>query len=81
MSDVTANLERALERIGAFRAIHEPAGVSGEAVACLLEAVGVDDDGKALVHARLLEADGVRDGASAFLGVIIGLLAAELGGG
>lgn len=81
MSDVTANLERALDRIDAFRAIHEPAGVSGEAVACLLEAVGVDDDGKALVHARLLEADGVRDGASAFLGVIIGLLAAELGGG
>lgn len=81
VSDVTANLERALDRIDAFRAIHEPAGVSSEAVACLLEAAGVDDDGKALVRERLLEADGIRDGASAFLGVIIGLLAAELGGG
>ena len=65
----------------AFRAIHEPGGVSEEAVGCLLEAVGINDDGRVLVHERLFESDDIRDGASTFLGVIIGLLAAELGGG
>ena len=79
MSDVTASLEQALDRIEAFRAIHEPAGVTEEAVDCLLESVGIDDDDKVLVHERLFENDEVRDGASTFLGVIIGLLAAELG--
>jgi hypothetical protein len=79
VSDVTASLEQALDRIEAFRAIHEPAGVTKEAVGCLLESVGIDEDGKVLVHDRLFENDEVRDGASTFLGVIIGLLAAELG--
>ena len=79
MSDVTASLEQALDRIAAFRAIHEPTGVTGEAVDCLLESVGIDDDDKVLVHERLFENDEVRDGASIYLGVIIGLLAAELG--
>lgn len=81
MSDVTASLEQALDRIDAFRAIHEPGGVPEEAVDCLLEAVGIDADGKALVHERIFVSDQVRDGASAFLGVIIGLLAAELSEG
>jgi len=81
MRDATAALEQALDRIDAFRAIHEPAGVTRDAVDCLLEAVGIDEGGKVLVGERLFEADGVRDGASAFLGVIIGLLAAELGDG
>jgi hypothetical protein len=79
--DMTANLEQALDRIDAFRAIHEPAGVTREAVGCLLESVGIDDDGKTLVHERLFEDDGIRDGASTFLGVIIGLLAADIGEG
>lgn len=78
MSEVTASLEEALDRVDAFRAIHEPGGVSEEALGCLLEAVGIDDDGRALVHERLFEADDVRDGASTFFGVIIGLLAGEL---
>ena len=43
-----------------------------------MEAVGIDDDGRALVHERIFEAEDVRDGASTFLGVIIGLLAADL---
>ena len=81
MSEVTANLEEALDRVDAFRAIHEPGGVSEEALGGLLEAVGIDDDGRARVDERLFEADHVRDGASTFLGVIIGLLAAELGEG
>ena len=81
VSDVTESLEQALDRIDAFRAIHEPGGVSMEAVQCLMESVGIDDDGRALVHDRIFEADDIRDGASTFLGVIIGLLAAELAGG
>jgi len=78
VSDVTDSLERALDRIDAFRAIHEPGGVSVEAADCLMEAVGITDETRALVRARIFEDDGIRDGASAFLGVIIGLLAADL---
>jgi hypothetical protein len=80
VSDVTDSLERALDRIDAFRAIHEPGGVSAEAVDCLLEAVGIDEAGRVLVHDRIFESDEIRDGASAFLGVIIGLLTADLAG-
>ena len=81
VTDVTESLEQALDRIDAFRAIHEPGGVSMEAVQCLMESVGIDDDGRALVHDRIFEAGDIRDGASTFLGVIIGLLAAELANG
>jgi hypothetical protein len=79
MREVTTSLEQAFDRIDAFRAIHEPGGVSPEAVRCLLEAVGIDDGTKALVCERLCEAETTREGAATFLGLIIGLLAAELG--
>ncbi|GIK76315.1 MAG: hypothetical protein KJ006_00240 [Thermoleophilia bacterium] len=78
MRDVTASLEQAFDRIDAFRAIHEPGGVTPEAVRCLLEAVGIDAGTKALVCERLSEAETTREGAATFLGLIIGLLAAEL---
>lgn len=80
MSDVSFNLEQAFDRIEAFRAIHEPAGVSLEAVLCLQEAVGIDDGTRVLIHERLYEAQESRDGSATFLGLIIGLLAAQLGG-
>ena len=78
MRDVTSSLEQAFDRIDSFRAIHEPGGVSPDAVRCLLEAVGFDDGTKALVHERLYEAETTRDGSATLLGLIIGLLAAEL---
>lgn len=78
VSDVTDNLGQALDRIDAFRAIHEPGGVSIEAVQCLMEAVGIDEEGRALVKERVFEAEHIRDGAATLLGVIIGLLAADL---
>lgn len=78
---MTESLEQALDRIEDFRAIHEPGGVSAEAVECLMEAVGIDEDGRVLVHERIFESEDMRDGASTFLGVIIGLLAAELAAG
>ncbi len=76
MSDAATSLEQALDQIDAFRAIHEPGGVSLEAVLCLQESVGIDDDSRAVIRARLYEnGDG---GSTAFLGVIIGLLAARM---
>ena len=78
MDDVTDSLEQALDRIDAFRAIHEPGGVSMEAVRCLFEAVGISEETLGLIGERIFADEGVRDGASAFLGVIVGLLAAEL---
>jgi hypothetical protein len=78
MRDGTASLEQAFDQLDAFRAIHEPGGVTPEAVRCLLEAVGFDDGTKALVRDRLYETETSRDGSATFLGLIIGLLAAEL---
>ena len=79
MSEVTDSLEQAADCLD-----RDAAGLVDRAerldpIECLLESVGIDDDGKVLVHERLFENDEVRDGASTFLGVIIGLLAAELG--
>ncbi len=78
MRDVTASLEEAFDQIDAFRSIHEPVGVSLEAVLCLQEAVGIDAGTRALIRQRLYEAETSRDGSAAFLGLIIGLLAAQL---
>lgn len=78
MSAVADNLELAFDRIDAFRAIHEPAGVTLEAVLCLQEAVGIDEGTRVLIRERLYEAEGARDSSATFLGLIIGLLAAQL---
>ncbi len=76
MSDVAESLEQALDQIDAFKAIHEPGGVTLEAVLCLQESVGIDDDSRVLIRERLYEnGDG---GSHEFLGVIIGLLAARM---
>lgn len=79
MSDVSFSIEQAFDRIDAFRAIHEPAGVSMEAILCLQEAVGIDEGTRVLIRERLYEGHGSRDSSATFLGLIIGLLAAQLG--
>lgn len=76
MSDVAQSLEQALDQIDAFKAIHEPGGVTLDAVLCLQESVGIDDDSRVLIHERLYENGG--GGSHQFLGVIIGLLAARM---
>lgn len=76
MGDVAKSLEQALDQIEAFKAIHEPGGVPMDAVMCLQESVGIDDDSRVLIRERLYESgDG---GSHEFLGVIIGLLAARM---
>lgn len=75
VSDITRSLEQALDQIDAFRAIHEPGGVPLEAVLCLQESVGIDDDSRVLIRERLYENGG---GSHEFLGLIIGLLAARM---
>jgi len=75
VSDVARHLEAALDQIDAFRAIHEPGGVTMEAMPCLQESVGIDDYSPVLIRERLYENDG--GGSPAFPGLIIGLLAAR----
>lgn len=79
MSDFASSLSQALDRIDAFRAIHEPDGVTLEAVLCLQEAVGIDEATRLLIRDRLYE-ERPADASATFLGVIIGLLAAQLDG-
>ena len=78
MSDVDHSIEQAFDRIDAFRAIHEPAGVTLEAVLCLQEAVGIDEPTRVLIRDRLYAERGTGGGSATFLGLIIGLLAAQL---
>ncbi len=79
MREVTISLEEAFDRIADFRAIHEP-GVTMDAVLCLQEAVGIDEATRVLIRERLYESDCSRDSSATFLGLIIGLLAAQLAG-
>lgn len=79
MDDVNMNLARAFDQIAAFRAIHEPSGVSLEAVLCLQEAVGIDDATRILIRERLFETVESDEARATFLGLIIGLLASGFG--
>lgn len=78
MREIDDSLELALERIAAFRSIHEgsPRGVTREAVACLEEAVGMGERSRGLLLGHLAENFGPREGGRVFLGVLIGLLTA-----
>lgn len=78
MSAVATSLEQAFDRIDDFRAIHEPSGVTIEAVLCLQEAVGIDEATRVLIRERLYAEKGATAGSATFLGLIIGLLAAQL---
>ena len=80
MSGVATSIEQAFERIDAFRAIHEPAGVTLRAVLCLQEAVGIDEPARLIIRERLYEESDGAGGSATFLGVIIGLLAAQFQG-
>ena len=83
MNEITDSLERAFDRIDDFQAVQS--GRSGEqlvdAVLCLQEAVGIRDDTRVLIKERL---DAIKGSSRApghvLLGVIVGLMAAELAG-
>lgn len=78
MNDVTDSLAQALDRIEDFRSIHEPEGVTMEAVLCLQESVGISESTRRLVGERIFEREEAAGQSPAnFLGVIIGLLAAS----
>ncbi len=76
MSAVLTSIEQALDQIDAFRLIHEPE-VTLEAVLRLQEAVGIDEPTRVLIRERLYTEDRTAGGSAAFLGLIIGLLAAQ----
>ena len=81
MPQVTDSLSQALDRIEDFKAIHEtcPGGVTIEDVNCLQEAVGITDPTRVLIRERIYEGeDAASEPSEMFLGVIVGLLAAQL---
>jgi hypothetical protein len=82
VDSITASLADALDRLDEFKSVSKarPADQQQEALRCLWEAVGIDEDTLCLVNERLAEecersqAGGV---AHVLFGVIAGLLAAE----
>lgn len=77
---ITPSLTAALDRIEDFRALHDgrPLDEAVDAVLCLQEAVGIDEDARAVVKERIYgERTAQEQRSPIFLGVIIGLLTAE----
>jgi dienelactone hydrolase len=73
------DLARAFDRIDDFLAVQGPSPAPG-AVLALEEAVGVDDDSRAVIRARvaaLAEAGHGAAAGSVVLGILLGLFAAE----
>ena len=80
MNEITASLERALDRIDEFRSLHDgtPAPEHQQSVRCLQEAVGIGEQSLGLIGERLFTPDSIaRRPAEMLLGVIVGLLAAQ----
>jgi hypothetical protein len=80
MEEITDSLERALDRIDEFRALHDGAPLEQgiEAVNCLQEAVGIGEEARTLIRERIFEGDeSVTRPPEMLLGVIVGLLAAQ----
>src|SRR3954453_19354550 len=83
MGPHSPDLTRAFDRIHAFLAVQGPR-LTVDAVTLLQEAVGVDDDGRAVVRDRVaaLVAPGHgAAGGSVLLGILVGLFAGESRGG
>lgn len=80
MDEITDSLQRALDRVDGFRAIHagrDPGDLGP--VRCLYEAVGIGDQALALFHERWEGPTGelTPHETDVLLGLIIGLLAAQ----
>jgi hypothetical protein len=81
--EITDSLARAFDRIADFQAVHADSSADDlfAAVVRLQESVGIADAPRALIADRL---DGIPGSNQApghvLLGVIVGLMAAELGG-
>jgi hypothetical protein len=72
-------LTQAFDRLDDFVSIQRAAGgITGDAVLLLQQAVGIDDPERATIRERV-ESLARADPGSALLGIILGLLAAELG--
>jgi soluble cytochrome b562 len=80
--EIADSLSRAFDRIDDFRAVQEGSSLEElrEAVLLLQQAVGVEDESRRLIRDRLQELNGFQHGGEVLLGVIVGLLAAELEG-
>lgn len=81
MNEITASLELAFARIDDFQAVHagNSGAGTGDAVECLQESVGIADETRALIAERLdAIAGSTRAPGHVLLGVIVGLMAAEL---
>ena len=81
MASITHSLDRSFDRIADFCAVQSQTSDPEllEAVTLLQESVGIDDEPRALIADRLSDIAGSsRAPGHVLLGVIIGLMAAEL---
>jgi hypothetical protein len=78
---LTDSLAEALDRIDDFHAVHRgrPAGEHLGSVVCLQESVGIHDDVRKVLRARLPLIPGVgAQTGQVLMGIVIGLMAAQL---
>jgi hypothetical protein len=81
--EISTSLARALDRIADFEAVQsaQADGITLEAVECLQEAVGIGEETRAVLTERVYQCERRSKLTGAiFLGVIVGLLAAQLAG-
>jgi hypothetical protein len=79
--EISTSLARALDRIIDFEAVQsaQADGITPEAVECLQAAVGIDAETRAVLRERVYEDERrSKHTGPIFLGVIVGLLAAQL---
>jgi hypothetical protein len=80
--EIADSLARAFDRIDDFWAVQKGSSFAElrEAVLLLQQAVGIEDESRRLIHDRLQALNGFQSASGVVLGVIVGLLAAELEG-
>lgn len=80
MTAMGSELQRAFDRLADFEAVQRGRPLEDliEAVGLLQESVGIDEQARALIRDRLRQRGPVDGAGTVLLGVIIGLMAAEL---
>lgn len=81
MSEMAQRIEEALARIEDFEAVQHGAGPEGlaDAVLCLQASVGIDDEARLALRGGLERSDRLGQTGPILLGLVMGLLAADVG--
>ncbi len=80
MASMSSELQHAFDRLADFEAVQRGRSMEEliEAVCLLQESVGIDEQARALIRDRLGQRGRVDGAGTVLLGVIVGLMAAEL---